>query len=136
MPASKLRQIETAQVEAAMDSQLQQHRTGRFQLRGRVRNTTKTIGYPGQIGLTGRGEDELLMQPLEQAYTEARLQRFYLLPHSGGRHVQLVRGQFEAEMPRGGFECAERVERGKGVGPRGSQFDTDRPRPCNRFSSA
>jgi hypothetical protein len=58
------------------------------------------------------------MQPLEQAYAEARLQRFHLLPHGGGRHVQLVRGQFEAEMPRGGFECAERVEWWKGVGHR------------------
>jgi hypothetical protein len=27
-----------------------------------------------------------------------------------------VRGQLEAEMPRGGFECAERVEWRKGVG--------------------
>ena len=52
------------------------------------------------------------------AYAEARLQRFHLLPHSGGRHVQFVRGQFEAEMPRGGFECAERVEWWKGVGHR------------------
>ena len=58
------------------------------------------------------------MQPLEQAYAEARLQRFHLLRHGGGRHVQLVRGQFEAEMPRGGFECAERVEWWKGVGHR------------------
>jgi hypothetical protein len=32
--------------------------------------------------------------------------------------MQLVRGQFEAEMPRGGFECAERVEWWKGVGHR------------------
>jgi hypothetical protein len=68
MRAAKLRQLEAAQVEAAMDPQLQQHRTCRFQLRGRVRNATKTIGYLGQIGLTGRGQDELLMQPLEQAY--------------------------------------------------------------------
>jgi hypothetical protein len=29
-----------------------------------------------------------------------------------------VRGQFETEMPRGGFEGAERVERWKGVGHR------------------
>ena len=40
---------------------------------------------------------------------------------------------FEAEMPRGGFEGAERVEWWKAVGHRGSQFDTDRPWPCNRF---
>jgi hypothetical protein len=32
--------------------------------------------------------------------------------------VQLVRGQFEGKMPRGGFECAERVEWWKGVGHR------------------
>jgi hypothetical protein len=63
--AAKLRQAEAAQVEAAVDTQLQRHRSCRFQLRGRVRNATKPIGYPGQIGLTGRGQDELLMQPLE-----------------------------------------------------------------------
>jgi len=56
------------------------------------------------------------MQPREQAYVEARLRRFHLLSYGGRRHVQLVRGQFEAEMPRGGFECAERVEWWKGVG--------------------
>ncbi|MGY4294665.1 hypothetical protein ACVWXN_002760 [Bradyrhizobium sp. i1.4.4] len=101
-----------------MDPQLQQHRARRLQLRGRLRNVTKTFGDPGQIGLTGRGENELLMQPLEQLHAEACLQRFHLLPHGGGRHVQLVRGQLEAEMPRGSFECAQRVERGKGVGHR------------------
>jgi hypothetical protein len=101
-----------------MDPQLQQHRTCRFQLRRRIRNAPKAIGYPGQIGLTGRGQDELLMQPLEQAYAEARLQRFHLLPHGGGRHVQLVRGQFEAEMPRGGLGCTQRVEWWKRVGHR------------------
>src|SRR3984893_3366620 len=73
VPAAKLRQFEAAQAEAAMDPQLQQHRTCRFQLRGRLRDATKAVGYPGQIGLTGRGQDELLMQPLEQAYAEARL---------------------------------------------------------------
>src|SRR5260221_2890086 len=118
MRAAKLRQLEAAQVEAAMDPQLQQHRTCRFQLRGRVRNATKTIGYPGQIGMTGRGQDELLMQPLEQAYAEAHFQRFHLLPNGGRRHVQLVRGQLEAEMSRGGFKLPERVEWWKGVGHR------------------
>src|SRR5882724_1703787 len=115
MRTAKLRQFEAAQVEAAMDPHLQQHRTCRFQLRGRVRNAAKTIGYPGQIGLSGRGQDELLMQPLEQAYAEAHLQGLHLLPYGGRRHVQLVRGQLEAEMPRGSFECAERVEWWKAV---------------------
>jgi len=58
------------------------------------------------------------MQPREQVYAEARLQRFHLLPHGGGRHMQLVRSQFEAEMPCGGFEGTERVERWKDVGHR------------------
>ncbi|MGY4351672.1 hypothetical protein ACVWXM_008165 [Bradyrhizobium sp. GM7.3] len=58
------------------------------------------------------------MQRLEQLHAEARLQRLHLLPHGGGRHVQLVRGQFEAEMPGGGLEGAQRVEWGKGVGHR------------------
>ena len=58
------------------------------------------------------------MQPLEQAHTKARLQRFDLLPHRGGRHVQFVRRQLEAEMARRGLECAERVQRWKAVGHR------------------
>lgn len=78
----------------------------------------KTFGDAWQVGLTGRGEDELLVQPLEQLHAEARLQRLHLLPHGSRRHVELVRGQLEAEMPRGGFEGAERVEWGKGVGHR------------------
>ena len=118
MRAAKLRQFEPAKVEAAVDPQLQQHRTCGFQLGRRVRNAAKTVGYPGQIGLTGRGQDELLMQPLEQAYAEPCFQRFHLLTHGGGRHVQFVRGQLEAEMPRGGFEGAQRVEWWKGVGHR------------------
>jgi hypothetical protein len=134
MRAAKLRQCQAAQLEAATDPHLKQHRTCRFQMRGRVRNAAKTIGYPRQIGLTGCGQDQLPMQPLEQAYAEARLQRFYLLAHGGGRHVQLMRGQLETEMPRGSLEGAERVEWWKGVGHRGSQFDTDGPQPCNRFS--
>ena len=51
------------------------------------------------------------MQPLQQAYAEAPLQRFHLLSHGGGRHMQLLRGQFEAEMPRGGFEGFQGIER-------------------------
>ncbi|MGY3467746.1 hypothetical protein ACVW0I_004617 [Bradyrhizobium sp. LM6.11] len=58
------------------------------------------------------------MQPLEQLHAEARLQRFHLLPHGGGRHVQLVAGQLEAEMAGSGFEGSERVEGWKGVGHR------------------
>lgn len=56
------------------------------------------------------------MQPVEQLHAEARLQRFHLLSHGGGRDVQFVRGQLEAEMAHGGLEGAERVEWGKGVG--------------------
>ena len=56
------------------------------------------------------------MQPLEQAYAQARFQRLHLLPHGGRRHMQLMRGQLEAEMPRCGFERAERIERRKDVG--------------------
>lgn len=118
MHAAKLRQFEPAQVEAAMHSQLQEHSTRRLQLRGRIRNAAKTIGYARQIGLTGRGQDELLMQPFEQAHAEARLQRFNLLPDRGGCHVQLVRRQLEAEMPRSGFEGAERIEWWKDVSHR------------------
>ena len=56
------------------------------------------------------------MQPLEQAHAEAHLQRFHLLPHGGRCHMQLVRGQFEAEVTRGGFKRAERIEGWQGVG--------------------
>ena len=101
-----------------MDPQLQQHRARRLQLRGRLRNVAKTFGDPGQIGLTGRGENELLMQPLEQLHAEACLQRLHLLSHGGRCHVQLVRGQLEAEMPRGSLKSAERVEWWKGVSHR------------------
>ena len=58
------------------------------------------------------------MQPLEQANAQARFQRLHLLPHGGRRHMQLMRGELEAEMPRGGFERAERIERWKDVGHR------------------
>lgn len=116
--AAKLCQLQAAQVDAAVDSQVQQHRACRLQLRGRLGDVTKTLGYPGQIGLAGFGQDELLVQPLEQLHAEPGLQRFHLLPHGGGRDVQLVRRQLEAEMARGGFEGADGVERGQGVGHR------------------
>jgi hypothetical protein len=48
------------------------------------------------------------VQPLEQLHAEARLQRFHLLPHGGRRHMQLVRSQLEAEVPRGGFKRGAR----------------------------
>ena len=50
------------------------------------------------------------MPPLEQAHAETFLQRFDLLPYCAGRDVQLVRGELEASMARGGFECAQRVQ--------------------------
>ena len=58
------------------------------------------------------------MQPLEQAYAQTRFQRLHLLPHGGRRHMQLMRGQLEAEMPRCGFERAQRIEWWKDVGHR------------------
>ena len=66
----------------------------------------------------GLGQDELLVQPLEPADPQARFQRLHLLPHGGRRHMQLMRGKLEAEMPRRGLERAERIERGKDVGHR------------------
>jgi hypothetical protein len=76
------------------------------------------------------------MQPLEQLHAEARLQRLHLLPDGCGRYVQFVRGELEAEMPRGGLEGTKRIQWGEGIGHRGGDFDTDRARPCNRFSCA
>ena len=51
MRAAKRRQIEAAQIEAAMHAKLQQHRADRLQLRGRIRNAAKAVGDLGQIGL-------------------------------------------------------------------------------------
>ena len=49
------------------------------------------------------------MQPLKQAHAEARFQRFHLLPHGGRCHMQLMRGQLEAQMPRCGLKRAKRI---------------------------
>jgi hypothetical protein len=97
---------------------LQQHRTRRLQLHGRIRDAAKTIGYFGQIDLAGRCQNELLVQPLEQTHAEARLQRFHLLADGGRRHMQFMRGQLKTEMPRRGFERAQRIERWEDVGHR------------------
>ncbi len=113
VPCAKRRQLQAAQIEAAVHAELQQHRAHRLQLRGRIGNATKAVGNFRQIGLTGLGQDELLMQPLEQAYAQTRFQRLHLLPHGGRCHMQFMRGQLEAEMPRCGFERAERIEGGR-----------------------
>jgi len=46
----------------------------------------------------------------EQEDAETILQRFHLLPDRAGRDVQLARGELEAQMPRRGLECAQRVQ--------------------------
>ena len=92
---AKCFQFEAAQIEAAVHAQLQQHRALRLQLRGRIGDATKAAGNFGQKGLAGRGQDELLMQPFEQAYAQPRFQRFHLLPNGGRCHMQLVRGELE-----------------------------------------
>src|SRR5829696_5285972 len=72
---AKLRQFQTAQIEAAVHAELQQHRAHRLQFFGRVGDATKAAGNLGQIGLAGLGQNQLLMQPLEQAHAQACLQR-------------------------------------------------------------
>jgi hypothetical protein len=72
----------------------------------------------GQKHQAGRCQDELLVQPLEQTHAQALLKRFHLLANGGWRDMQFMRGQFETEMPRRGFERAERVKGWEDVGHR------------------
>jgi hypothetical protein len=60
--------------------------------------------------MPGSSEDELLVQPLEQAHAETILQRLHLLPDRSGRDVQLVRRELQAQMACRGFERAQRVQ--------------------------
>jgi hypothetical protein len=48
--------------------------------------------------MPGSSEDELLVQPLEQAHAETILQRLHLLPDRSGSDVQLVRRDLEARQ--------------------------------------
>jgi len=50
------------------------------------------------------------MQPLEKTHAETILQRFHSLPDGTRRDMQLARGELEAQMPRCGLECAQRVQ--------------------------
>src|SRR6267154_5589062 len=84
MRRTELRKRQAAQVEAGVQTQVQQHPTPRrLQLCGRIGDATKAAGYLGQVDLAGRRQNKLLMQPLEQAH----LQRFHLLPDGGRRHM-------------------------------------------------
>ena len=116
MRCAKFCQCQAAQVEARMQAELELYRACGPQFRGRGADATKAARYLRQEGLAGRCQDELLMQPLEQAHAEARLQGLHLLPNGGGRHMQLMRGQLETQMTRRGFESAQRVEWWEGVG--------------------
>ena len=118
MRCAKFCQCQAAQVEARMQAELELYRACGPQFRGRGADATKAARYLRQEGLAGRCQDELLMQPLEQAHAEARLQGLHLLPDGGGRHMQLMRGQLETQMTRRGFESAQRVEWWEGVGHR------------------
>jgi len=77
----------------------------------------ETIGYLGHICLTGRGRMTAYAEPASNRPYAERAST--LSPAASTRRASraFVRGQFEAEMSRGGFECAERVEWWKGVGP-------------------
>jgi hypothetical protein len=69
-----------------------------------------------QEGLGRLGQDQLLVQALEQLDAQTVFQRLDLLANGARSHVQLLGGQFEAEMARGGLEGPERVERRQDVG--------------------
>lgn len=84
MRAAKRRQIEAAQVDAAIDRQLPMQCACRLQLRGGVRNVAKPFRDSGQIGLTDRGEDELLVQPLEQLHAEGASSALTCCPTAAG----------------------------------------------------
>ena len=118
MHGTELGKRQAAKVKGSMQTQLQQHRARRLQLRGRIGDVPKARGYFGQEDLAGRCQNELLVQPLEQTHAEPRLQGFRLLSDGGRCHMQLVRSQLETEMSRRGFECAERIKRWEAVGHR------------------
>jgi hypothetical protein len=84
MRGTELGEQQAAQVEIGVKPQLKQHRTHRLQLSGRVRDAAKTTGYFRQERLPGRRQDELLVQPLEQANAQTGSSAFTCCPMAAG----------------------------------------------------
>ena len=85
--------------------------------------------------MPGSSEDELLVQPLEQAHAETILQRLHLLPDRSGRDVQLVRRELmlrwraaASNARKGSMAAADRSWPG--------DYAIAGPQSCNRFSVA
>jgi hypothetical protein len=85
---------------------------------GRTGETAEPGAQLRQEGLGRLGQDQLLVQPLEQPHAQAILKRLDLLADSARRHVQFLGGKLEAQVSRGGLEGPERIERWQEVGHR------------------
>ena len=75
-----------------------------------------------QAGFGGRGQRQPPCEPVEQLNAELVLERTNLLTDRRRRHVQLVGGAAEAQVPRGGLEGDQGVE---GQGAEHGGFSTD-----------
>jgi hypothetical protein len=116
---AELVEREPPQLEPAMHAKGEHRLDARWsQPRSRTCETAESGAHFREEGLGRLSQDQLFVQALEQPHAQAILKRLDLLADSARRHVQLLGGKLETQVPRGGLEGPERIERWQDVGHR------------------
>src|SRR5579864_6010047 len=108
--------------------------TDRAQARSRFREAAESAGYFRKEGSARISQDQLFVQTFEKLHTQAAFQRLDLLADRARGDMQFLRGEFEAEMARGGLKSPKRVEWRQNVG-HSRQYRIEPRDTCNRFSA-
>lgn len=82
----------------------------------RCDQTGESFLHLGQHGGAFGGEFQGSCQAVKQAQVEELLQQLDLMAHRRRRHSQFVSSLLEAQVPRGSFEGAERIQGGQAMG--------------------
>jgi hypothetical protein len=78
---------------------------------GGLRDLPESVADRRQVILSGVGQEDAAVHPVEQLDPEVQLERLEHLAHRARSDAQLLGGVLHREMPRRGLESAERVQR-------------------------
>jgi hypothetical protein len=85
MRGAEAGKCQAAQLEPCVQAEGEQHQRARgFQARGRFGDAAEAGAHLRQEGLAGRRQNELFVQPLEQAHAHALFERLHLLADRAG----------------------------------------------------